>query len=462
MYNISMTQPVAAVRQEDTFDNYEKFVGYIPEQYHKKFLSSAGIFVADLARWRKLNVTGMLEDQATSMLTFGQGLDDQLVLNMAFPETMDQLDPRWNTELFGFYVSCPSDDSAFILHWSGPYKAWAECRESCLPFDIWMPQPRCGPVGSAGLERVKPPAPVSPKLPSEVYASTLLASTSTRAWSTPAVGSTSGVLDDVVHVVYATTVDNSSGPGDEGLLASMLSVSHGLHAPGRCVIHLIVPSAHLGAARDLVACFEHQFSPFEAHPNVSLHAVQPPTSNTSAVAAQLARFYLPEYLPGVERVIWLDTDTIVQGDLTGLYNVSLSHPVAALELEDLFTAKVWFYDVIPMKVRQLHMFDAGVFVADLGRWRQQNASSALEEKARAMLAAGKGWDDELVMNLVFADNMDRLDATLIHGDLGSKTECKEDPEALVMHWSGPLKAWSECRDSCSPYDTWKPQLQCAH
>jgi lipopolysaccharide biosynthesis glycosyltransferase len=454
MYNITMEHAVAAVEQDLTFTVYEKFIDYIPDRYLQTNMFSAGIFVADLARWRREDTTGALEAESRSMLEFGEGLDDQLVLNLVFPGKIDKLDERWNSELFGFYTTCSVQPEAFIMHWSGPLKAWSECRDTCAPYDIWRPQPLCGSDGSAsqGLPERKKTEPVfAPSLPSDVQVSELLNASSADDSAT----------GGAIHVVYATTVDNSTGPGDRGLMVSMVSLAHGLQQPGRCVIHLIVPEAHLPAARELVACFESQWSPPQDHPSVELHAIR--TTSAPVAAASLARFYLPSYLPGVKRVIWLDTDTIVQGDLSALYNVTLEHAVAAVEQPVAFGLYTQFSELIPMRIRRSPTFGVGVFVADLDRWRSQNASAALEQQAQTMVSLGRGWDDELVMNLVFHDNVDTVDERWNHADLGFYVNCpdaSEVSEAFVLHWSGPLKAWSECRESCALFDALEAQVQC--
>ena len=136
----------------------------------------------------------------------------------------------------------------------------------------------------------------------------------------------------IIHVAYAA--DAGSLPG---LLPSMLSVARHLKADAECVIHVIVPQSDMFAAKGMVDCFYHEAVRLASTVSIRLHEFQPLPFNVHTYRRyggdchplMFARFYLPEYMPGVPRVIWLDTDTIANTDLGLLYRLPMKHMVAA-------------------------------------------------------------------------------------------------------------------------------------
>merc|ERR1719401_2026816 len=98
----------------------------------------------------------------------------------------------------------------------------------------------------------------------------------------------------------------------------MISLDRNLAAPDKCTVHLIVPVAEREFSSNVVKCLERELG--TRTPSVGLHTLQFPNFNIGksgderldGLASVFAKFYLPEYLPGLERAVWLDTDTIVR------------------------------------------------------------------------------------------------------------------------------------------------------
>uniref|UniRef100_A0A671N5L7 Glycosyltransferase 8 domain-containing protein 1 n=1 Tax=Sinocyclocheilus anshuiensis TaxID=1608454 RepID=A0A671N5L7_9TELE len=111
-----------------------------------------------------------------------------------------------------------------------------------------------------------------------------------------------------------------------------------------------------------------------------------------------ARFFLPVFLPEAEKVIYLDDDVIVQGDIQELFDSSIKLGHAAAFSEDCDSASskgivrgagnqnsyIAFLDFKKEAIKKLGMrantcsFNPGVFVANLTEWKQQNITSQLE------------------------------------------------------------------------------------
>jgi len=260
------------------------------------------------------------------------------------------------------------------------------------------------------------------------------------------------------HIVY--TADSAVF---SALLRSMQSLSLHLAAPDRCVIHLIVPRADLQQASTLARCFQQSLrqGTSQVVPQVLIHEVRPMTfkadyrdrPDLQQHAAAFARLFIPEYLPNVSRVVYLDTDTLVRGDLTPLLEMHLNQPLAAVEEGTSFAQLwgKWFADLAKLVPNPgQSIFNDGVLVLDLERWRTENVTGELEDWA---LKAGASVDDQLLLNLEFQlrKSFDRLPHEWNDfrvrptgwPDFGWSDELSPEHElshAKIIHWTGP-KPW---------------------
>ncbi len=115
------------------------------------------------------------------------------------------------------------------------------------------------------------------------------------------------------------------------------------------------------------------------------------------------RVALPDALPDVERVIYLDADTLVRHSLLPLWNSLDGAPIAAVanvtepamypHLESLGLADPRDY------------FNAGVLVIDLGGWRDEGVTDGL---MRFATSRPLPWYDQDALNVVFAGRWQRL------------------------------------------------------
>ena len=113
------------------------------------------------------------------------------------------------------------------------------------------------------------------------------------------------------------------------------------------------------------------------------------------------RIFLPELLPALDRVLYLDADTLVLGSLDALWRTDLGgHPLAAvrnvIDPEDRHhLAELGLPDDAPY-------FNSGVLLINLEAWRRDDCTTRLLEVARQQGAAFL-WADQDALNLVFRD-----------------------------------------------------------
>jgi lipopolysaccharide biosynthesis glycosyltransferase len=124
------------------------------------------------------------------------------------------------------------------------------------------------------------------------------------------------------------------------------------------------------------------------------------------------RLLIAELLPEVDRVIWLDTDTLAMQDLSELYQMDLAGKIAAAvpeygacTLED-FVAKD-LLDAYP-SVRHLEGFNSGIMLIDLNAWRSAGVSDEVLALSRLFSGALK-FADQDGLNVVLAQKWLPLD-----------------------------------------------------
>uniref|UniRef100_A0A7S1RZ03 Hexosyltransferase n=1 Tax=Alexandrium catenella TaxID=2925 RepID=A0A7S1RZ03_ALECA len=256
-----------------------------------------------------------------------------------------------------------------------------------------------------------------------------------------------------IHVAYASDLALS-----KSLLAGMLSVARNMKDPANGVIHLIVPPLKTEAAARLAACFSRELGRLErTAPQVQVHELKNHQIDIngrflqSEHAMGVLRLFLHEYLPGVPRVIWLDTDTIVTTDLAALYRHPMEHPIAAVRegaprsFRVLYPNQPWGSlqkdeKIVPNP--DALVFNAGVLLFDLDKWKSAAVQRPIQEWAARFGNAGP----QLLLNLVgqVSGNFTELDWRWNVFGLGGlfPPRLEQAQQALVLHWSGANKPWT--------------------
>jgi lipopolysaccharide biosynthesis glycosyltransferase len=118
------------------------------------------------------------------------------------------------------------------------------------------------------------------------------------------------------------------------------------------------------------------------------------------------RFLLPRLLPSVDRVLYLDADTLVLGSLEPLLEIDLAGlPLAAVS--NVVEEDLWPH------VRSLgvddprHFFNSGVLLMDLARMRAEGSVDALLRVA-VERSDELRWPDQDALNIVFAGRWHQL------------------------------------------------------
>jgi lipopolysaccharide biosynthesis glycosyltransferase len=170
-----------------------------------------------------------------------------------------------------------------------------------------------------------------------------------------------------------------------------------------------------------------------------------------------ARIALPDLLPDLGRIIYLDADVFVRRPMAELWSADLGDaPIGAV-------ANVVQPEMRP-HVRSLGItdpagyFNAGMLVIDLVRWREDNTSAALAQYAVEHFS--NPWFDQDALNVVFGGRWCSLHprwnamnslwgwpqwADDVFG-VATAEEARADP--AIVHFEGPLlaKPWHYLND----------------
>ena len=164
------------------------------------------------------------------------------------------------------------------------------------------------------------------------------------------------------------------------------------------------------------------------------------------------RLFLPELLPALDRVLYLDIDLLVQADVGELYDVELGENVVAAKRTRLRT---WANLVRPVTRGSLHLppekawlmrrrihgtsvlttrtFNAGVLLLNLDIMRKDNFT------VENLHLVEQCWlNDQDVLNVYGRDRVVELEPAW-------NTVPSQDSELnpKIIHWAGPAKPWKQ-------------------
>lgn len=235
--------------------------------------------------------------------------------------------------------------------------------------------------------------------------------------STPVAAST-----ERIHVAMAT-----DGVHDEGLLALLHSIATNAAKPREVFVHIILTGASVfladpekrpagraytpaaaGSAKENVAGLRQKlachgfvapsapaalyaqrtmtlelvlFAETLVQDRIKVYTAVESVGNLAS-AANYARFFLPMLLPAVDKVIWLDCDTLLVADIAALWDSALpnNEPMSACPRKSP-TYGVFFNSKVQALFKARYgrsmdpkgpTFNAGVFVANLAEWRRRD------------------------------------------------------------------------------------------
>jgi len=163
------------------------------------------------------------------------------------------------------------------------------------------------------------------------------------------------------------------------------------------------------------------------------------------------KLFLPDLLPQLDQILYLDVDILIRNSLNDLLEWELSNPIGAIS-ELSANGRFLFGS------HSISYFNAGVMKMSLAKCRE----IALTSKAIKLIQEAKDYNfqDQDIFNLVFMKNFDHLPIVFnVFHDYtypGLGMDVFRDP--IIVHFNGPNKPWN--RDLKSKYATeWRKSFQ---
>jgi len=167
------------------------------------------------------------------------------------------------------------------------------------------------------------------------------------------------------------------------------------------------------------------------------------------------RFFLPAILPELEKVIYIDGDTVVAGEISELWNEDLEGKAAGVVSDVTYTCKR--SEILDLKY-DWHYFNAGVLLLDLKKFSElytlDNLSEIISTVFSKYVKNNEPWyaDQEVINYLMKGDKYAKFLNTKFNlGDIGYYLQIKNQKHLkkwvdiynypIIIHFIGTEKPW---------------------
>ena len=227
-----------------------------------------------------------------------------------------------------------------------------------------------------------------------------------------------------VHVIYNTE------SVDCGIVASMMSVA--VHTSALLTFHIVVPSMDVAKYPKLPRNAKIEFHQV---PHMKFER-RPRQHRMKSSYIPWGRLFIPNYVhESVKKVVYLDTDTLVNADIFDLYLTGQLFPIAAVRENG--ELKHWLNITIAGVPASAKMFNTGVLLVDTEKWRKLNITARLLDLTYLPYN-----NDQVLFNVLF--HQIGVGELPVHWNIYNMgcAPCKTPEEVRgIYHWSCEKKWW---------------------
>ena len=148
------------------------------------------------------------------------------------------------------------------------------------------------------------------------------------------------------------------------------------------------------------------------------------------------RYMIPEVLPNVDRVLYLDGDTIVNGDISELFDIDLTNFYCA-GVSDIYVEKIGHKK--SLNIDGLYI-NSGVTLFNLDEMRKTNIA---ENLFKLTAENNFKYPDQDAINVAFNGKIKELDCIYNFKRDHQKTFPVRFHSAKIVHFVGPNKPWKK-------------------
>lgn len=204
------------------------------------------------------------------------------------------------------------------------------------------------------------------------------------------------MIQDRLQIVCAT--DNNYVPYCGIMLTSVLENNHGVD------VYIIVDESFADASRSGLQRLEQKYSDCSVHfvavDKSCLNGCRTDCNEYISIATYY-RLFVTELLPrGVQKVLYLDCDIVVNGSLDEFWHLNMSDSAIA-GVPDIYSQNIETYERMQYPMEKIYV-NAGVLLMNLDYWR----SHRVYERCMEYIANNQErllWCDQDVLNAVLYD-----------------------------------------------------------
>ncbi len=150
------------------------------------------------------------------------------------------------------------------------------------------------------------------------------------------------------------------------------------------------------------------------------------------------RYVIAELLPAVDKIIYMDADIAINGDMSGLWNIDVSDYYST-GAKDLYIEKINHKKKIGFAEYDIYV-NSGVMLLNLDKIRKDN----MVEKLFTITIESQdviAYQDQCAINIAFKGGIKEMDS--IYNIAGSNRKIEKDKvkDAVIIHYTGSKKPW---------------------
>ncbi|MBW4557834.1 MAG: glycosyltransferase family 8 protein [Trichormus sp. ATA11-4-KO1] len=152
-------------------------------------------------------------------------------------------------------------------------------------------------------------------------------------------------------------------------------------------------------------------------------------------SAAYYRLLAPDILPNhLSKILYLDSDLIVNGSILELYSYDISNYIVAAHGKKVVTTKK------RLELNNNYYFNSGVMLINLENWRNMNIGKQCLDFIRNYPHMIKLWDQDALNKVIDGQflNLDQKWNSLV--DL-YEGHSQANDQSIVVHFTGSLKPW---------------------
>jgi len=152
------------------------------------------------------------------------------------------------------------------------------------------------------------------------------------------------------------------------------------------------------------------------------------------------RYIIADILSEEEKALYIDADTIINGNLEKLYNTDLEGYYCA-GVKDLYieTKQTKLINILNLKAGNIYV-NAGVLLLNLKLMRDDNISQTFIDKTIELKNIIE-YQDQDIINVVLAGKIKPIDSIYNFANTNMHKEWKKCRQAVIIHYTGHKKPW---------------------